>query len=62
MEETAQSDFAYAKDLLSYIQEKNFFCLGAACYPEEHVGCMNEALNDEYLLQKQTCGASFLIT
>lgn len=61
-EEITQSDFAYAKDLLSYIQEKNSFCLGAACYPEGHVDCMDEDLNDEYLLQKQECGASFLIT
>ncbi len=57
-----QTQYEYAKDLISHIKEKNSFCVGAACYPEGHIECSSNVDDLKHLRQKADCGADFLIT
>lgn len=58
------NDFAYAKDLISFIKEnyKDDFCISGACYPEVHqeADCFENDL--KALKEKVDAGASYLIT
>jgi len=56
------AEYKYAKDLISYIKEKDSFCLGAACYPEGHIECPDEVKGLKHLKLKADSGADFLIT
>lgn len=55
------TDFAYANDLIDYIQEKSL-CIGAACYPEKHLEALSLDADMDYLKQKVDSGVDFLIT
>jgi len=64
------SDFKYAKDLISMLK-KHDFCIGAAAYPEGHIlssdasGHVSSCISDsevDHLAQKQEAGADFFIT
>ena len=58
----AERDFMYAGDLMRFIKEKDYFCLGGASYPEGHPECIDYDKNLDHLLFKQESGAEFLIT
>lgn len=54
-------DFSYASDLISHLKGSGL-CIGAACYPEGHVDCMDFSESIEHLKAKQDAGADFLVT
>lgn len=55
--------YEHAKDLIGQIkQDKNEFCIGAACYPEVHPDCKSKVLDIKYLKEKVEQGADFLIS
>jgi len=54
--------YHYACDLVSEIKTHGDFCIGAACYPEGHVECVNKAEDINYLKKKVDCGCDFLTT
>ncbi len=56
------AEYKYAKDLISYIKEKDSFCIGAACYPEGHIECPDKVQDLKHLKLKADSGADFLIT
>jgi len=56
------SDYCYARDLIRDLQQHAHFCIGAACYPEGHIECIDPALDLIYLKEKVDAGVDFLIT
>lgn len=55
--------FAYASQLIEWIKkEKDFFSIGAACYPEKHPEAKTLEQDIENLKKKVDAGADFLIT
>lgn len=54
--------FTYASELVSRVKSRGGFCVGAACYPEGHVECANQAQDLVNLKRKVDAGADFLIT
>ena len=62
MGKTPGGDYSYAEDLIRDIRSRGGFCIGAACYPEGHIGCEDLDADIEYLRRKQDAGADFLIT
>ncbi|HYD50767.1 MAG TPA: methylenetetrahydrofolate reductase [NAD(P)H] [Terriglobales bacterium] len=61
--ERPENGFGYASELVQFIRERNDpFCLGAACYPEGHVECVDRELDLTHLQQKVEAGVDFLIT
>ncbi len=54
--------YRYAYQLVREIKDRGDFCIGAACYPEGHVECVNKANDLGYLKQKVDSGCDFLIT
>jgi methylenetetrahydrofolate reductase (NADPH) len=55
-------DFRYARDLIAFIDQDPALCIGAACYPEGHPECGDEAMNIAYLKEKTEAGTDFFIT
>ena len=57
-------DFTYASDLIAYLRETygDKLCIGAACYPEGHVDCLDFRRSMERLKAKQDAGADFFVT
>jgi methylenetetrahydrofolate reductase (NADPH) len=55
-------DFRYARDLIAFIHADPGLCIGAACYPEGHPECRDEAMNVAYLKEKADAGVDFFIT
>ena len=55
-------EYHYAWELVEDIKKKGGFCVGAACYPEGHVECLNKTKDLDYLKQKVDCGCDFLVT
>ncbi len=58
---SAASDFKYAKDLIPLLVDAGF-CVGAAAYPEGHIDCDSAKDNIEFLKQKEDAGASFFVS
>lgn len=58
----ADSPFAYANDLVSFVKARHDFCIGVAGYPEGHPQCLNRTRDLEHLRQKLDAGAQFVIT
>jgi methylenetetrahydrofolate reductase (NADPH) len=54
--------FGYANELVSFIKSNFSFCVGAACYPEGHIECVNLSQEMDNLKRKVDCGVDFLIT
>lgn len=54
--------YHYAWQLVEEIKKVGGFCVGAACYPEGHVECLNKTKDLDYLKQKVDCGCDFLVT
>ena len=55
-------EYHYAWQLVEEIKKVGGFCVGAACYPEGHVECLNKTKDLDYLKQKVDCGCDFLVT
>ena len=55
-------EYHYAWQLVEEIKKVGGFCVGAACYPEGHVECLNKTKDLDYLKQKVDCGCHFLVT
>lgn len=58
----AGMEYHYAWQLVEEIKKVGGFCVGAACYPEGHVECLNKTKDLDYLKQKVDCGCDFLVT
>ncbi|MGI6590143.1 MAG: methylenetetrahydrofolate reductase [Eggerthellaceae bacterium] len=54
-------DYRFAKDMIPELREAGF-CVGAACYPEGHVDCIDLKESVRYLKQKQDAGAQFFVS
>lgn len=58
-----QNGFKFAKELISFIKDKKpHFCLGAAGFPEGHPKTNNIDLDIQYLKEKITAGAEYVIS
>lgn len=57
-------DFTYASDLIAYLRGRcgDELCIGAACYPEGHVSCLDFHRSIEHLKAKQDAGADFFVS
>ena len=55
-------DFAYASDMIAYLQEHTDLTIAGACYPEKHYEASTLESDLDALKQKQEAGAKFLIT
>lgn len=56
-----QGDLAHASDLIPLLAEQGL-CVGAAAYPEGHVGCLDLDEDVKHVREKQDAGAEFLVT
>ena len=56
-------DYRYAEELIRdlRVREKDL-CIGAACYPEGHIGCNDIDIDIERLRRKEEAGADFFIS
>jgi methylenetetrahydrofolate reductase (NADPH) len=55
-------EFQYASNLISFVKTMDFFCIGAAAYPEKHPETLTLKEDLENMLIKYEAGADFLIT
>ncbi len=55
-------DYHYASELIEDIVQYGGFCIGGACYPENHPESENSAKDIESLKIKTSCGCEFLTT
>lgn len=58
----SEERFHYAYELVEEIKKHGDFCIGAACYPEEHVENEHKEDDIKYLKQKVDSGVDFLTT
>lgn len=59
------SDFRYGSELIAYLRadsRNDHICIGAGCYPEGHVECLDPDEDIRHLREKQEAGAEFLIS
>ncbi len=58
--------FAYAVELIRFIKARGDYCVGAACYPEGHIECIqsgeSKQVDWDRAAAKVEAGAEFLIT
>ncbi len=57
-----KEDFAHASDLISYLKQKDDFCIAGACYPECHPESENRVSELKYLKKKVDMGAEVLLS
>lgn len=57
-----KEDFAHASDLISYLKQKDDFCIAGACYPECHPESENRVSELKYLKKKVDAGAEILLS
>ncbi len=55
-------DYHYASELAAEIKEFGGFCIGGACYPENHPESRNSTEDIDNLKKKIDCGCEFLTT
>lgn len=55
-------DYRYASDLIKDIADFGGFCIGGACYPENHPDSPNSGTDIESLKIKMESGCQFLVT
>ena len=58
----AKEDFLHASDLISYLKDKEPFCIAGACYPECHPESHDRTSEMRFLKQKVDFGAEILIS
>jgi methylenetetrahydrofolate reductase (NADPH) len=58
----AQGEFTYAKDLVAFAKQYNYFSIGVAVYPEGHLQSPSIEKDMDYTKQKIDAGADFGIT
>ncbi|HWR55001.1 MAG TPA: methylenetetrahydrofolate reductase [NAD(P)H] [Negativicutes bacterium] len=58
----AAKDYSFASDLIVHLKELGDFCIGAAAYPEGHIGCADVKTDLLNLKLKVEAGVDFLIT
>jgi methylenetetrahydrofolate reductase (NADPH) len=54
--------FDHAIDLVSFIQERGYHCVGGACFPEVHPSAESAETDLKYLHAKVQAGTDFLVT
>lgn len=57
-----EGGFAYADELVAYVQSRHDFCIAVAGYPEGHPQCLNRTRDLENLKRKVEAGGCFVIT
>lgn len=57
-----RDDFKHASDLISYLKQKDEFCLLGACYPECHPESDNRISEMKYIKEKVNAGAETLLS
>ena len=57
-----KEDFRHASDLISYLKQKEEFCIAGACYPECHPESENRVSEMRYLRTKVEAGAELLLS
>ena len=57
-----KEDFRHASDLISYLKQKEEFCIAGACYPECHPESENRVSEMRYLRTKVEAGADLLLS
>jgi methylenetetrahydrofolate reductase (NADPH) len=58
----AEGGLEYSHELVALVKHDYDFAIGAACFPETHLEAMSPEADLEYLAQKVSAGADFLIT
>ncbi|MBR0062885.1 MAG: methylenetetrahydrofolate reductase [Oscillospiraceae bacterium] len=61
----ATTDFRFGAEIIEYLrsdQRNDGICIGAGCYPEGHVECLDLDEDIAHLREKQDAGAEFLIS
>ncbi len=57
-----KDDFKYASDLITYLKQKNQFCIAGACYPECHPESESRVSEIKNLKTKVDAGAEILLS
>ncbi len=57
-----KEDFRHASDLITYLRQKEDFCIAGACYPECHPESANSMEEMQYLKKKVEAGAEILLS
>lgn len=57
-----KEDFKHASQLTAYLKEKGDFCVGGACYPENHPDSPTRIFEMRMLREKVDAGAEFLLS
>lgn len=58
----SRQEFSYGRDLVSFVKQYGYFCVGAAVYPEGHIETSSLEEDTEYAKQKIDAGADFAVT